>query len=140
VDDALFPHLKEFKTRAEGPDTLDYKIGEIFGEIKNKFQSGCSLRDALEYIDELRFRSQAEKHELSHLYEAKIMNMGNVGRSFGKTNPLNDNDLAEFVELQINPTESDKSWITNIVGIGQATFDLSVCSPSDIVGQNKVIA
>jgi type I restriction enzyme M protein len=42
------------------------------------------LRDALEYIDELRFRSQQEKHELSHLYEAKIKNMGNAGRNGGE--------------------------------------------------------
>jgi type I restriction enzyme M protein len=32
-------------------------------------------------VDELRFRSQKEKHELSHLYEAKIRNMGNAGRN-----------------------------------------------------------
>src|SRR5687767_11607466 len=36
------------------------------------------------HIDELRFRSQAEKHELSHLYEAKIRNMGNAGRNGGE--------------------------------------------------------
>src|ERR1700692_2768366 len=59
-------------------------MGEIFGEIKNKFQSGYSLRDALELVDELRFRSQKEKHELSHLYEAKIRNMGNAGRNGGE--------------------------------------------------------
>ena len=84
VNDELFVYLKGFKQRAEGPDTIEYKIGEIFGEIKNKFQSGYSLRDALEYIDGLRFRSQKEKHELSHLYEAKIRNMGNAGRNGGE--------------------------------------------------------
>lgn len=35
-------------------------------------------------MDELRFRSQQEKHELSHLYEAKIKNMGNAGRNGGE--------------------------------------------------------
>ncbi|MEQ1717825.1 MAG: N-6 DNA methylase, partial [Hyphomicrobium sp.] len=50
----------------------------------NKFRSGYSLRDALERIDELHFRSQEEKHELSHLYEAKIKNMGNAGRNGGE--------------------------------------------------------
>jgi len=84
VDDELFPYLKGFKQRATGPDTIEYKIGEIFGEIKNKFQSGYSLRDALELMDGLRFRSQKEKHELSHLYEAKIKNMGNAGRNGGE--------------------------------------------------------
>ncbi|MBL4852565.1 MAG: N-6 DNA methylase [Gammaproteobacteria bacterium] len=84
VNDELFPYLKGFKQRATSSDTIEYKIGEIFGEIKNKFQSGYSLRDALEYMDALRFRSQKEKHELSHLYEAKIKNMGNAGRNGGE--------------------------------------------------------
>ncbi|MGL5806896.1 MAG: type I restriction-modification system subunit M N-terminal domain-containing protein, partial [Xenococcaceae cyanobacterium] len=84
VNHKLFPYLQSFKQRATSPDTIEYKIGEIFSEIKNKFQSGYSLRDALESIDELRFRSQQEKHELSHLYEAKIKNMGNAGRNGGE--------------------------------------------------------
>ncbi|MDC1341380.1 type I restriction-modification system subunit M [Oceanospirillaceae bacterium] len=84
VDNELFPYLKSFKERADSPDTIQYKIGEIFGEIRNKIQSGYSLRDALEKIDELRFRSQEEKHELSHLYESKIKNMGNAGKNGGE--------------------------------------------------------
>ena len=35
-------------------------------------------------IDGLRFRSQAEKHELSMLYEEKIKRMGNAGRNGGE--------------------------------------------------------
>ncbi|WP_165856266.1 N-6 DNA methylase [Marinobacter sp. JSM 1782161] len=80
----LFPYLHGFKERASGTDTIEYKIGEIFGEIRNKFASGYSLRDALELVDSLSFGSQAEKHELSHLYEAKIRNMGNAGRNGGE--------------------------------------------------------
>jgi type I restriction enzyme M protein len=81
VNAKLFPYLHGFKARATGPDTIEYKIGEIFGEIKNKIQSGYNLREIIDHIDELRFRSQSEKHELSHLYEAKIKNMGNAGRN-----------------------------------------------------------
>ncbi|MGO2510508.1 N-6 DNA methylase [Marinomonas polaris] len=84
VDGELFPYLKSFKQRADNANTIQYKIGEIFSEIKNKIQSGYSLRDALEKVDQLRFRSQDEKHELSHLYEAKIKNMGNAGRNGGE--------------------------------------------------------
>jgi type I restriction enzyme M protein len=84
VDTELFPYLKGFRLRATGPDTIEYKIGEIFGEIKSKFRSGYSLRDALELMDSLRFRSQHEKHELSALYEVKIKNMGNAGRNGGE--------------------------------------------------------
>jgi len=84
IDEELFPYLKGFKQRASSSDTIEYKIGEIFSEIKNRFQSGYSLRDALELMDQLHFRSQSEKHELSHLYEAKIKNMGNAGRNGGE--------------------------------------------------------
>ena len=84
VNAKLFPYLHGFKQRATGPDTIEYKIGEIFGEIKNKIQSGYNLREIIDHIDELRFRSQTEKHELSHLYEAKIKNMGNAGRNGGE--------------------------------------------------------
>jgi type I restriction enzyme M protein len=84
VNQKLFPHLHAFKQKASGPNTIEYKIGEIFGEIKNKIQSGYNLREIIDHIDELRFRSQAEKHELSHLYEAKIKNMGNAGRNGGE--------------------------------------------------------
>lgn len=84
VNRELFPYLQGFKQRAPAPDTIEYKIGEIFGEIKNRFNSGYSLRDALELIDQLSFRSQDQKHELSHLYEAKIKNMGNAGRNGGE--------------------------------------------------------
>jgi type I restriction enzyme M protein len=84
VDGKLFPYLRSFKQKASGPNTIEYKIGEIFGEIKNKIQSGYNLREIIDQIDELRFRSQTEKHELSHLYEAKIKNMGNAGRNGGE--------------------------------------------------------
>jgi len=84
VDRKLFPYLHGFKQRADGPNTIEYKIGEIFGEIKNRIHSGYNLREIIDHIDELRFRSQTEKHELSHLYEAKIKNMGNAGRNGGE--------------------------------------------------------
>ncbi len=84
VNQKLFPYLHAFKQKASGPNTIEYKIGEIFGEIKNRMQSGYNLREVIDHIDELRFRSQTEKHELSHLYETKIKNMGNAGRNGGE--------------------------------------------------------
>ncbi len=84
VDDDLFPYLRGFRRRAGGPDTVEYKIGEIFGEIGNRFRSGYALRDALEFVDRLSFNTQDEKHELSELYEAKIKRMGNAGRNGGE--------------------------------------------------------
>ena len=84
VNKKLFPYLSGFTQKASGPNTIEYKIGQIFGEIKNKISSGYNLREIIDHIDELRFRSQTEKHELSHLYEAKIKNMGNAGRNGGE--------------------------------------------------------
>ncbi len=42
VNRKLFSYLRGFKQRAAGPDTIEYKIGEIFGEIRSRFQSGYS--------------------------------------------------------------------------------------------------
>ncbi|MBC7000341.1 N-6 DNA methylase [Cytophaga sp. FL35] len=84
VDYKLFPYLADFKQNADNPKTIEYKIGEIFSELKNKIQSGYNLREILEYADELPFRASTDKHELSHLYESKIKNMGNAGRNGGQ--------------------------------------------------------
>ena len=85
VDFKLFPYLAGFKLKnIDNPQTIEYKIGEIFSELKNKIQSGYNLREILGYADELPFRSNTDKHELSHLYETKIKNMGNAGRNGGQ--------------------------------------------------------
>ncbi len=84
VNGELFPYLKKFKADAESADSIEYKIGEIFSELKNRIQSGYNLREVVNLIDELRFRTHAEKHEMSHLYEGKIKNMGNAGRNGGE--------------------------------------------------------
>ena len=84
VNNQLFPYLTKFRTEAERANTLDYKIGEIFSEITNKLQSGYSLREVINKVDELSFRSNEEKHEMSSLYEDKIKNMGNAGRNGGE--------------------------------------------------------
>jgi type I restriction enzyme M protein len=51
------------------------------------------------------------------------------GRNLGKTNPLNDDDLAEFVKLQKKYVDSPKSWSVDAKTIDQTTFDLSVKNP-----------
>lgn len=85
VDKKLFPYLGEFKIKSvDNPKSIEYKIGEIFSELSNRIQSGYILRDILEYADELPFRASTDKHELSHLYETKIKNMGNAGRNGGQ--------------------------------------------------------
>jgi len=52
------------------------------------------------------------------------------GRSLGKTNPLNDDDLAEFVKLQATKADSAQSWTVAVENIDPATWDLSVKNPN----------
>lgn len=84
VDRELFPYLARFRETATGPNTIEYKIGEIFTELRSKFRSGYILRDVVEIIDGLHFNTQADKHELSNLYESRIRRMGNAGRNGGE--------------------------------------------------------
>ncbi|MFT4256446.1 MAG: N-6 DNA methylase [Pseudoxanthomonas sp.] len=84
VDDQLFPYLESFREATDDADTIEYKIGEVFAEIGNRFRSGYSLRDALDIIDTLDFGSSQSKHELSDLYETRIKRMGNAGRNGGE--------------------------------------------------------
>ena len=54
----------------------------------------------------------------------------NLDRNLGKTNPLNENDLAEFVELQKTKADSENSWSANIADVDTTTYDLSVKNPN----------
>ncbi|SHG64764.1 type I restriction enzyme M protein [Fodinibius roseus] len=85
VDEELFPYLSQFRQQhIDSPKTIEYKIGEIFSGLENKLHSGYILRDVINHVDELPFMSAEDKHELSHLYETKIKDMGNAGRSGGQ--------------------------------------------------------
>jgi type I restriction enzyme M protein len=130
VDWKLFPYLAGFKEKnIDNPQTIEYKIGEIFSELKNKIQSGYNLRDILEYADELPFRSQKDKHELSHLYETKIKNMGNAGRNGGQyytPRPL----IRAMIEV-VQPKIGDKIYDG---ACGSAGF---LCEAYDYLTQNR---
>ncbi len=128
----LFPYLHAFKQKATGPDTTEYKIGEIFGEIKNRIQSGYNLREVIDLVDELQFRSQVEKHELSHLYEGKIKNMGNAGRNGGEyytPRPL-IRAIIQVVEPRIGQRIYDGA-------VGSAGF---LCEAFDYLTQNNKLS
>ena len=84
INGKLFPYLEGFKQRAASTNTIEYKIGEIFDEVRNRMSSGYNLRDIIDQLDRLQFGSQNQKHELSDLYEVKIKNMGNAGRNGGE--------------------------------------------------------
>ena len=84
VNMKLFPYLRKFKNEETSPFTIEYKIGEIFGELRNRVSSGYNLREVLWMVDELKFQTSKEKHELSHLYESRIHRMGSAGRNGGE--------------------------------------------------------
>lgn len=84
VDQKLFPALREFQKTASSANTLEYKIGEIFAELRNKITSGYNLREIINLIDQLHFQSAEDKHEMTVLYESKIQRMGNAGRNGGE--------------------------------------------------------
>ena len=54
----------------------------------------------------------------------------NLDRNLGKTNALNEKDLAEFVKLQKSKAESENSWSVAVKDIDQTTFDLSAKNPN----------
>lgn len=85
IDQELFPYLASFKQKAQdNPKSIQYKIGEIFSELNNKIRSGYNLREIIDKVETLPFGTTKDKHELSHLYETKIKNMGNAGRNGGQ--------------------------------------------------------
>ena len=109
VDTKLFPTLKKFKDTASASNTLEYKIGEIFSELRNKIHSGYNLREVINKIDSLAFQSADDKHEMTVLYESKIQRMGNAGRNGGEyytPRPL-IRAIVEVVNPQIGETVYD---------------------------------
>jgi len=56
----------------------------------------------------------------------------NVGRNMGKTNPLNQKDMAEFVELVKTHEPSDNSWVVDVADVEKDTFDLTVNNPNTV--------
>ncbi|HRL00771.1 MAG TPA: N-6 DNA methylase, partial [Trichococcus flocculiformis] len=81
VNKELFPYLKSFKNAENDPRSLVYKIGEIFGEVTNKINSGRNLREVIDIIDLMKFQSQDELDQLSTLYEDRLKLMGGAGKS-----------------------------------------------------------
>lgn len=53
----------------------------------------------------------------------------NLSRNLGKTNPLNEADLAEFVSLQQTKADSENSWSVKLSDLDMVTWDLSVKNP-----------
>jgi type I restriction enzyme M protein len=76
VNNSLMAYLRGFAQVSTDPNSIQSKIGQIFGEVRNKFGNGYMLRDAIDLIDQLSFGTQDQKSELSDLYETRIKSMG----------------------------------------------------------------
>lgn len=83
VNGKLFPYLKKFGNDNTTEGVVS-KIGVIFNAISNKIASGYNLRDIVEQIDELKFQTTEQRHELTFLYERSLNKMGNAGRNGGE--------------------------------------------------------
>lgn len=149
VDDTLFPYLASFKQLADHPQTIEYKIGEIFSELDNKVKSGYNLREVMEYADSLPFHSSDDKHELSSLYEDKIKNMGNAGRNGGQyytPRPL-IRAMIEVTDPQIGETIYDgaagscgflcEAYEYMAEGMEKTTENLQILQKKTFYGQEK---
>jgi len=84
VNNELFVYLKSFKNVEADVNTLEYKIGEVFDQLKNRIESGKNLADILDAVDKMKFTTSKAKHEMSALYENRIAMMGNAGKSGGE--------------------------------------------------------
>lgn len=128
----LFPHLSGFKQTADDPRSINYKIGEIYSELRNKLQDGYALRTVLDKADQLKFLSNDDKHELSSLYEDKIKNMGNAGKNGGEyytPRPL-IKAIVSVVNPQIGETVYDGA-------VGSAGF---LCEAYDYMRNSKELS
>ncbi len=108
VRNKLWPYLGNFKELASAADTLEYKIGVIFSEIRNKINDGYILRTVINIMQDMRFQTSQEKHELSELYESKIQNMGNSGRNGGEY--YTPRPLIRAITNVIKPKIGDKIY------------------------------
>ena len=129
VNNKLFPYLRKFRVEAEIADSIEYKIGEIFSELKNKLKSGYGLREAINKVDELRFRSNEEKHQMSSLYEDKIKKMGNAGRNGGEY--YTPRPLIKTIVKVVNPQIGNKVYDG---AVGSAGF---LCEAYDYMRNSK---
>ena len=54
----------------------------------------------------------------------------NLDRNLGKTNPLNENDLADFLDCFKGQKETKNSWFVDLKDVNLDTLDLSVKNPN----------
>lgn len=128
----LFPHLSGFKQTTDDPKSINYKIGEIYSELRNKLQDGYALRTVLDKADQLKFLSNDDKHELSSLYEDKIKNMGNAGKNGGEY--YTPRPLIKAIVSVVNPRIGETVYDG---AVGSAGF---LCEAYDYMRNSKELS
>lgn len=108
VRDKLWPYLAHFKELADAADTLEYKIGVIFSELRNKINDGYILRTVINIMQEMRFQTSEEKHELSELYEGKIKIWVTAGAT--AVNIIPQDHSSELLSMLFN-----QNWATKFM-------------------------
>ena len=111
VNGRLFPYLRKINGDGMLNVGIESKIGIIFSVkgVSNKIASGYNLRDILEQVDELKFQTSEQRHELTFLYERSLNKMGNAGRNGGEyytPRPL-IRKIVEIVNPEIGKTVYD---------------------------------
>lgn len=119
VNDELFVYLKKFAGTNDATDTIEYKIGEVFSELVNRIRSGKVLAEMLDVVDKMQFSTSEAKHEMSALYENRIAQMGNAGRSGGEY--YTPRPLIKTIVQAVNPK------------IGETVYDGAVGSAGFLV-------
>jgi type I restriction enzyme M protein len=61
----------------------------------------------------------------------------NLARNLGKTNSLNEQDLAEFVKTSAPQTNTENSWLVDVKDIDKTTWDLTVSNPNRVDTSDK---
>ena len=84
VKGTLFPGLKALKEGETATDSVRYVVGSIFEQLVCRFVNGYLLREVIALMQPLRFETEAERHEMSVLYEERLGAMGNAGRDGGQ--------------------------------------------------------
>ncbi len=77
VNGKLFPYLKNFRSNETDYHSIKYKIGEIFYFLDNRIESGHTIKDIIDIIDELNFQKKEDLFELSEVYENLLQGMWN---------------------------------------------------------------
>jgi len=103
--------------------------------LRKELLNNCNLHTVLD-LPGGTFTGAGVKTVVLFFEKGKWFYQLNLDRNLGKTNPLNEKDLAEFVELQAlrasasEGPETENSWNVDMASIDSTTYDLSVKNPN----------